>query len=292
MCASCHIGDQDRDMNHDIIAAGHPPLYYEFASYHQRLPKHWREPQSSNTDRFEAYQWLVGQIAALDASLTLLEGRARKSLPTSQWPEFSIYECSSCHQQLRPGSIDYSLPRNEVGVAKLSQWNRFGITELLAARESAGTATEADQRLTGLLRKLEQVSILKPDVSPELVAEVSHAARQQLDQWLNSSAGLEEMHSMTAERLRTMLQHSGKNPDSLGQWESAAQFYLASVAARSAWPDGMNGRALATARDLRSALTFKPGTNSLQSELWRATSGFKNLPTKAGFQHWNAISSP
>lgn len=35
MCASCHVGDQDRDMNHDLIAAGHPPLRYELATYHE-----------------------------------------------------------------------------------------------------------------------------------------------------------------------------------------------------------------------------------------------------------------
>ncbi len=67
MCAACHVGDRDRDMNHDIIAAGHPALYYEFATFHNRLPKHWREPQQSATPDFEARLWLAGQIAGLDA---------------------------------------------------------------------------------------------------------------------------------------------------------------------------------------------------------------------------------
>ena len=31
-------------MNHDMIAAGHPALHYEFATYHECQPKHWREP--------------------------------------------------------------------------------------------------------------------------------------------------------------------------------------------------------------------------------------------------------
>ena len=36
-CASCHVGSADQDMNHDMIAAGHPPLRFEQASYEALL---------------------------------------------------------------------------------------------------------------------------------------------------------------------------------------------------------------------------------------------------------------
>lgn len=33
LCASCHVGSAENDMNHDMLAAGHPPLRFELASY-------------------------------------------------------------------------------------------------------------------------------------------------------------------------------------------------------------------------------------------------------------------
>ena len=53
VCASCHVGDRLRDMNHDLIAAGHPPLRYEFATYQLRLPKHWRDERSRDREGYE-----------------------------------------------------------------------------------------------------------------------------------------------------------------------------------------------------------------------------------------------
>ena len=47
-CAGCHIGQDARgglplrDVNHDLIAAGHPRLNFEFAAYHENQPKHWK----------------------------------------------------------------------------------------------------------------------------------------------------------------------------------------------------------------------------------------------------------
>ena len=112
MCASCHVGDADRDMNHDMIAAGHPPLRYEFATYHRRLPKHWRDAAACDVSRFEAQLWLAGQVAALDASLTLLESRAGKSRSVNVWPELAEYDCASCHHQLKIGDIDKTESRS------------------------------------------------------------------------------------------------------------------------------------------------------------------------------------
>src|SRR5437016_3260664 len=48
-CVGCHIGAPPvdglgvRDMNHDMIAAGHPRLNFEFAGYLAQLPPHWNE---------------------------------------------------------------------------------------------------------------------------------------------------------------------------------------------------------------------------------------------------------
>src|SRR5262249_37850457 len=50
-CVGCHVGAPAdkargyavRDMNHDMIAAGHPRLNFDFGEYLRRLPAHWQE---------------------------------------------------------------------------------------------------------------------------------------------------------------------------------------------------------------------------------------------------------
>jgi hypothetical protein len=110
LCVGCHVGDRSRgmDMNHDLIAAGHPRLNFEFSTYLAAYPKHWKE--KGNPAEREAKSWAIGQVVTADAALKLLAARAldsesdRVSKPPAIWPEFSEYECFACHHQLaNPG---------------------------------------------------------------------------------------------------------------------------------------------------------------------------------------------
>jgi hypothetical protein len=102
-CAGCHLGAPAgdghpvRDMNHDMIAAGHPRLNFDFAEYHRRLPKHWREPTPVNPAR----EWLLGRVVHAEAACRLLADRAERSKndPRSPWPEFAEFRCASCHHR-------------------------------------------------------------------------------------------------------------------------------------------------------------------------------------------------
>lgn len=112
-CAQCHIGDGQRDMNHDMIAAGHPPLRFELAAYERALPKHWNDArQRAGTRDYEVKLWLAGQLANFDHGLSLLESRLTRSAAKeeventaarapSPWPEFAESNCSTCHHRLR-----------------------------------------------------------------------------------------------------------------------------------------------------------------------------------------------
>jgi hypothetical protein len=119
VCAGCHVGQPDadgrpwRDVNHDLIAAGHPRLNFEFTAYMANLPPHWnvkKDPQ-----RFEeARSWILGQFAVSDAALRLLESRAQNATAADTktnamtsaaivppaWPEFAEYNCFACHHGL------------------------------------------------------------------------------------------------------------------------------------------------------------------------------------------------
>ncbi|MFM8272135.1 MAG: multiheme c-type cytochrome, partial [Gemmata sp.] len=114
-CAGCHVGAPAgnglpvRDMNHDMIAAGHPRLNFDFAEYQRRLPQHWEEKDRSRAkpngvERNEAKAWYVGRVAHAEAACRLLEDRARRAdanAPRTPWPEFAEFNCASCHHSLR-----------------------------------------------------------------------------------------------------------------------------------------------------------------------------------------------
>jgi hypothetical protein len=116
-CAGCHIGapaDKERgypvrDMNHDMIAAGHPRLEFDFGEYLRRLPRHWLEEDRSakgNEPRgpgFPLRVWTVGRFAQAEASCRLLAdraGRASRNESSSPWPEFAEFNCAACHHDI------------------------------------------------------------------------------------------------------------------------------------------------------------------------------------------------
>jgi hypothetical protein len=99
LCARCHVGGGDLDVNHDLIAAGHPRLSFELAAYHAVLPKHWSEKKDrEGRPNFDARLWLIGQVVSAHAALDLLHDRAAgRGKP---WPEFAEYDCFACHHDL------------------------------------------------------------------------------------------------------------------------------------------------------------------------------------------------
>lgn len=118
-CAACHVGSENRDVNHDLIAAGHPRLVYEFSSLLSRLPKHWHETEGDN---FHVECWSVGQHELAKASLELLASRAKASLDgKSPWPEFAEYDCHNCHHDLH-GDSYIPNPANKAGKLVWGSW--------------------------------------------------------------------------------------------------------------------------------------------------------------------------
>ena len=68
LCVACHVGDEDREVNHDWIAAGHPALKFELTAYLSMMPGHWKETRdrknAHNPAEHELELWLAGQQVA------------------------------------------------------------------------------------------------------------------------------------------------------------------------------------------------------------------------------------
>jgi len=189
LCVGCHVGSDagpgagPRDVNHDLIAAGHPRLAFELSAYLANMPPHWLEKQP-NADPVEAAipaadfpvrAWALGRLVQLQASLDLTRTRAQAAAnKIAIWPEFSEYSCFSCHHELRdqpsrrkpdptslnpgaPGWIIATLAPDLDHIATLSG-NSLSKAELDQFRQ----LTEAMQSLnvapTSIVAQLEQVS--------------------------------------------------------------------------------------------------------------------------------------
>ena len=89
ICAGCHVGEHSadgltvRDVNHDLIAAGHPRLNFEFSAFLDNMPAHWDEKDenagaagpSRRAADFPARAWAIGRLTTIKAALALLESR-------------------------------------------------------------------------------------------------------------------------------------------------------------------------------------------------------------------------
>jgi hypothetical protein len=110
-CIPCHVGDASQQVNHDLIAAGHPRLSFEFAAYQRLWPRHWTPAgKVESQSDFAARSWALGQAATLEAVAQLLAVRVERAAADvaaarpHRWPEFAEFDCYACHKSLGPDS--------------------------------------------------------------------------------------------------------------------------------------------------------------------------------------------
>ncbi|MDY3559774.1 cytochrome c family protein [Gemmata sp. JC673] len=272
-CASCHVGDGTRDMNHDFIAAGHPRLAFEPARFHAQpdYRKHWTEKAPARD--FEVRVWVVGQAATLRAAVNLLYERARKAEKPNvshPWPEFSGYSCFSCHQSIGGDALrgERSATARPVGNPPWEVWANAGAG---VAAETCGTAfpgVSSPQLLK--VQELRKLMGAKREPNPAEVAQLALAARDELDRWLAQLQAAEDRELVPVpegmpRRIAHLLTSRALNGDKLADhdWDALASTYLG---AASMWTatGGRGGREALWGEPLArvyGALKFPPGAN-------------------------------
>ncbi len=225
MCAECHVGDGPTDVNHDLIAAGHPRLNFEYGSQLAKLPKHWRIGDDKvRVPDYEAKVWALGRLIAAKASLDLLESRAlRATREEAPWPEFAEYSCFSCHHNLvekswrqvslTPGARPGSLP--------------WGTWYLPASKGltlgSEGLEIEGPGSPIGPLREI----MAGPAPDPRVVARRAHAASDAIARLAERVNRDRIPSSQVRANLANVFDDIADGPL---DWDRAAQKYLAIIA--------------------------------------------------------------
>jgi hypothetical protein len=98
-CMKCHVGPSDEFgqphvVDHDLIAAGHPRLSFEFHAYFESKPAHWNRlvDEARQPDVFHFASWLAGQTEQRKQAQNLAEA--------IQTIDFAQFDCTSCHHEL------------------------------------------------------------------------------------------------------------------------------------------------------------------------------------------------
>ena len=289
VCADCHVGGPGRDVNHDLIAAGHPRLFFELSTFHANWPKHWpdeadarRHPvEGAPTARlipsgsaFEARLWAVGQVVTAQRSLELLSQRAELAEETpDKWPELAEWNCFACHHDLQSASWWQSKdgskrPRVSFG------WNAwpYAMLEPLA-RQKPGPMIQLPQAELAKLR-LHFAAPLPPAeaIAREAIttAKLLRVSAERLNR-ADSANGILSPDALVALRLALV---TDEGPRLVSRdWDSATQLFLSLNALQSAIIAARGSARTATDQEhdlqiqtvldsMNETLNFQPGLRS------------------------------
>ncbi len=216
VCCRCHVGSpasdthSKRDVNHDLIAAGHPRLSFELHAYFTYLTQrsaHWNVAAEQARADYPAQRWAAGQVASARASLKLLEHHATQPI----WPEFAQHDCYACHHSLRWPSFRQRNAQPPLGSAAWGTWYwpRSGFVLVELEKAESGSAkpglTEAMNRML---------------TDSQAAQQLSAATMAQLDRvFANHQAGaaLVQLHEVVVREPRW-------------NWDECTQWYLAASA--------------------------------------------------------------
>jgi hypothetical protein len=274
-CVRCHVGAPAanglpvRDVDHDLIAAGHPRLNFEYAAHLANMPHHWRDDTGPDSaPDFAARSWAIGQVVSAKSALDLLHDRAARAEKTTGekgvvpavWPEFSELDCFACHHDLNddPWRRAAGVTASALGRPRLSAWYYRYVSSALSSTPAA-SEDPFSRQLSELARLMSE-----PRPTPDRVAQAAQSASLSLDAPLKALSS-ENLDAARVSALIKRIQAARAEPP-IGAWDELAQAYLALVALsqsqRALSPAEVPADRDAELEGLRDYLRFPAGFDS------------------------------
>lgn len=249
-CLTCHLGTQEKFVDHEMIAAGHPDLYFELDSFSAVMPRHWKVPRESapgvpaENDAWSGVRdWGTGQAVQLRAAMQRLEWRARDK----NWPEYSELQCFACHHALTAPGQSWRQERGYPGRRPGDPpWNasRYAVFRDFAHQVDDGTAARLDAQVAQLSKLLSQ---LNPDREATVAAAASAATLAG-----GLTARIQSQPYDAALTLRLLQKISGDAEEISGQGERAAE--QAAMSLDSLFIAYSRNQSVSNAAEIRSAI--------------------------------------
>lgn len=166
-CHRCHLGNAEKEVDHELIASGHPVLAFELDNFTESMPPHWKP----GSDTHGVRAWAVGQVMKFRDSLGNLARHARGD----EWPEFSEMSCFNCHHDLKDSA--WRQQRGWPDRAGLPSWSpqHWAMLRLLLGRASAGSRDQLDPLVRDIARGVARMN------DPAALAANADRARKVVD---------------------------------------------------------------------------------------------------------------
>ena len=150
LCLSCHLGTGSKEVDHELIASGHPLLAFELDNYTASMPPHWTPGRETHGVR----AWATGQAVAFRDSLDNLARHARGE----KWPEFSDMSCYNCHHGLK--ASQWRQVRGWPGRAGLPSWSpqHWAVLRLIVGRVAPSTRAQLDDQVQQLAARVARMN--------------------------------------------------------------------------------------------------------------------------------------
>ncbi len=163
-CLSCHLGSEQKFVDHEMIAGGHPDLFFELDSFSAVMPRHWKEPgepgaTGQSDPWYDVREMTTGQAVQLRESMLRLASRSRGKI----WPEYSEMQCYACHHSLTPPEQSWRQARGYEGRRPGDPpWNasRYAVFRDVVHQLDGQDAGQLDDQISQLTKLMSQ---LNPD---------------------------------------------------------------------------------------------------------------------------------
>ena len=290
-CLSCHLGEvaSGRVISHAMYAAGHPPLpAFEMETFSRAMGPHWkrvwekapRVQAAAATAGYhteaasETHRALVGTLVALRSSAALVQDYARLAAepgdrPQAPWPELALYDCQSCHHDLRIPSARQAAGYGRLvpGRPTIVRWPRAAAGVALAV---AGQPDDVEALLSPWVAVLNRRPFgadadLEPG-APESLERID-AAIQAL-QAVRRDDGLDDRRREIAERLSA----AGLRCGDIDSARLVAWIMLEAMEGNAAWPaEARDAVAANLARDAAIGVPRPPAEAAALPPFWQTS---------------------
>ncbi len=248
-CLSCHLGSEEKFVDHEMVAAGHPDLFFELDSFSAVMPRHWKEPgepgEAAGSDPwYDVRELTTGQAVQLRESMARLAGRTKGK----DWPEFSEMQCYACHHSLTPPEQSWRQARGYAGRRPGDPpWNaaRYAVFRDVVQELASSQARQLEAQVTQVTSLM---SVLNPD--REAVATAATNAGRTADALVASVQGASYDPAATLRMLRKICSDADEIS---GEGEQAAA--QAAMAIQSLFVAYDRDAKLANSAEIRSAIS-------------------------------------
>lgn len=194
-CLSCHLGTAEKYVDHEMIAAGHPDLYFEQGSYEALMPKHWKD--------YTKDPWIDVKTVATGQAVQLRENMRRISRSANRfWPEYAELDCFACHHSLTAAKDSWRQERGYPGRRAGNppyNMSRFAVFQVVANDLDRGAAGQLDGEVR---RVYELVSNITADRAQ--IASAANSAAEAADRMAHRLAGMQLDQAATVRMIKNI----------------------------------------------------------------------------------------